>query len=123
MICGGRPRRRYDHARDLLCENPNGAEDAIVVNNCASALYLVLIFCRDLEVIISRGQLVEIGGGFRIRMCCARAAPPGGSGDRNRTHARDFADSITAETSALCAFIPAISAKSALSPPLNWANW
>ncbi|MCB0092576.1 MAG: L-seryl-tRNA(Sec) selenium transferase [Caldilineaceae bacterium] len=93
---------RYDHARNLLCEL-TGAEDAIVVNNCASALYLVLsVFCRNLEVIISRSQLVEIGGGFRIpdvlRQSGAKLVEVGTS---NRTYARDFADAVTTETAAL----------------------
>lgn len=93
---------RYDHARDLLCAL-TGAEDAIVVNNCASALYLALsVFCRDQEVIISRGQLVEIGGGFRIpdvlRQSGARLVEVGTT---NRTHARDFAEAIGPQTAAL----------------------
>ncbi|MEZ4710823.1 MAG: L-seryl-tRNA(Sec) selenium transferase [Caldilineaceae bacterium] len=101
-LAAGARGSRYDHARDLLCEL-TGAEDAVVVNNCASALYLVLsVFCRDLEVIISRGQLVEIGGGFRIpdvlRQSGARLVEVGTT---NRTHARDFADAITPETAAL----------------------
>lgn len=93
---------RYDHARALLCEL-TGAEDALVVNNCASAIYLALTaLCRAHEVLISRSQLVEIGGGFRIpdvlRQSGAQLVEVGTT---NRTHARDFADAVTDQTAAL----------------------
>jgi L-seryl-tRNA(Ser) seleniumtransferase len=93
---------RHDHARALLCEL-TGAEDALVVNNNAAAVYLVLAaLCDGRQVLISRGQLVEIGGGFRIpdvlRQSGARLVEVGTT---NRTHVRDFAAAITAETAAL----------------------
>ena len=57
---------RQDHVRELLCEL-TGAEDALVVNNAAAALMLVLqAYGTDGETIVSRGELVEIGGAFRI---------------------------------------------------------
>src|SRR5215217_6015918 len=60
---------RYDHAVPLLKEL-TGAEDALVVNNCAGATLLalsaVVAGVPDAEVVVSRGQLIEIGGGFRI---------------------------------------------------------
>jgi L-seryl-tRNA(Ser) seleniumtransferase len=99
---GGTRGSRHDHARRLLCEL-TGAEDAIVVNNNAAAVYLLLAaLCRDRDVLISRGQLVEIGGGFRIPDVLRQ----GGAhlvevGTTNRTHLRDFADGITAATAAL----------------------
>lgn len=93
---------RYDHARTLLCEL-TGAEDALIVNNCASAIYLTLTgLCVGRDVLISRSQLVEIGGGFRIpdvlRQSGARLVEVGTT---NRTHARDFAGAITESTAAL----------------------
>lgn len=93
---------RHDHARTLLCEL-TGAEDALVVNNNAAAVYLVLAaLCNGRQVLISRGQLVEIGGGFRIpdvlRQSGAHLVEVGTT---NRTHGRDFAAAITPATAAI----------------------
>lgn len=93
---------RHDHARRLLAEL-TGAEDALVVNNNAAAVYLILAaLCLGREVVISRGQLVEIGGGFRIpdvlRQSGARLVEVGAT---NRTHLRDFEGAVTPETAAL----------------------
>ena len=93
---------RHDHARRLLCEL-TGAEDALVVNNNAAAVYLVLAaLCQGREVLISRGQLVEIGGGFRIpdvlRQSGAQLVEVGTT---NRTHAADFVQGVTASTAAI----------------------
>lgn len=98
----GRRGSRYDHARTLL-RQLTGAEDALVVNNNAAAVYFVLAaLCQGQAVVISRGQLVEIGGGFRIpdvlRQSGARLVEVGTT---NRTHPHDFADAIGDETAAL----------------------
>ena len=98
----GRRGSRYVHAEELLCRL-TGAEAALVVNNNAAALLLVLMaFARDREVIISRGQLVEIGGGFRIPDVMRQSgATLVEVGTTNRTYARDYAEAITETTVAL----------------------
>lgn len=101
-LAAGARGSRYDHARRLLTEL-TGAEDALVLNNCASALYLVLTtLCRERAVLISRGQLVEIGGGFRIPDVLSQSgARLVEVGTTNRTHPQDFTGAITAETAAI----------------------
>ena len=98
----GRRGSRYVHAEELLCRL-TGAEAALVVNNNAAALLLVLMaFARDREVIISRGQLVEIGGGFRIPDVMRQSgATLIEVGTTNRTYAGDYAEAITEATVAL----------------------
>ena len=93
---------RFSHLDDTLCRI-TGAEAGIAVNNNASALLLALsALCRDREVIISRGQLVEIGGGFRIpdvmRQSGAHLVEVGTT---NRTYLRDYAEAITDRTAAI----------------------
>jgi L-seryl-tRNA(Ser) seleniumtransferase len=93
---------RYAHAEQILCRL-TGAEAALVVNNNAAALLLILMaLAREREVIMSRGQLVEIGGGFRIpdvmRQSGARLAEVGTT---NRTYLHDYETAITEDTVAL----------------------
>jgi L-seryl-tRNA(Ser) seleniumtransferase len=93
---------RYVHAEELLCRL-TGAEAALVVNNNAAALLLILMaFAQGRAVVISRGQLVEIGGGFRIPDVMRQSgAALVEVGTTNRTYVRDYEAAITEHTAAL----------------------
>jgi L-seryl-tRNA(Ser) seleniumtransferase len=90
---------RYDHAVEIL-RRVTGCEDALVVNNNAAALVLVLTaLSQGRDVILSRGQSVEIGGGFRIpEIMRTSGAHLVEVGTTNRTYTRDYAEAITADS-------------------------
>lgn len=93
---------RYDHITELLVKL-TGAEGALVVNNNAGAVLLALAaLAKDREVIVSRGQLVEIGGSFRIPEVMEQSgAKLVEVGATNKTHPRDYENAITDNTGLL----------------------
>lgn len=101
-LASGERGSRYSHVESLLCEL-TGGEAALVVNNNAAAVILAISsHAAGREVIVSRGELVEIGGSFRIpdvmRQSGARLVEVGCT---NRTHLHDYQAAISSETALL----------------------
>lgn len=98
----GKRGERYSHIVDTL-QALTGCEDAIVVNNNASAVFLILnTFAKNKEVVVSRGELVEIGGSFRVPEVMAQSgANLKEIGTTNKTHLRDYENAINENTSML----------------------
>ncbi|MBM6970094.1 L-seryl-tRNA(Sec) selenium transferase [Mordavella massiliensis] len=98
----GRRGERYSHFEELLCKL-TGAEAAMAVNNNASSVMLILSsLAKGGEVVVSRGELVEIGGKFRIPDVMEQSgATLVEVGTTNKTHYDDYKNAITEETKAL----------------------
>ncbi|MDV3425677.1 MAG: L-seryl-tRNA(Sec) selenium transferase [Bacillota bacterium] len=101
-IEAGRRGERYSHIEDII-KRLTGAEAALVVNNNAAAVMLVLsTLCSGKEAVVSRGQLVEIGGSFRIpEVMKLSGTILREVGTTNRTHMEDYIEAINENTAAL----------------------
>lgn len=98
----GKRGSRYSHVEELLCKI-TGAQAALVVNNNAAAVFLILqALAKGKEVIVSRGQLVEIGGSFRVpEILEASGAKLVEVGTTNKTKLSDYARAINEDTAIL----------------------
>lgn len=98
----GKRGERYSHISKVFCELL-GCEDVLIVNNNASAVFLVLnTFAKGKEVAVSRGELVEIGGSFRVPDVMSNSgAILKEIGTTNKTHLRDYENAINENTSML----------------------
>ena len=98
----GKRGERYSHISDAICRLL-GCEDVLIVNNNASAVFLILnTFAKKKEVVVSRGELVEIGGSFRVpdvmKQSGAKLVEVGAT---NKTHLYDYENAISEKTSML----------------------
>jgi L-seryl-tRNA(Ser) seleniumtransferase len=98
----GKRGSRYDHAEALICQL-TGAEAALIVNNCAAAVVLALMgTAAGRKVIASRGELIEIGGSFRLPDVIAQSgAELKEVGATNKTRLSDYADAVDEDTAVL----------------------
>lgn len=101
-LLDGRRGNRYQHIEPLLCELTGAEAGMVVNNNCAATLLILATIAKGKEVIVSRGQLIEIGGSFRIpEVMLQSGCKMVEVGTTNRTHLRDYENAITPETAAI----------------------
>ena len=95
----GKRGERYAHISKVICELL-GCEDVLIVNNNASAVFLILnTFAKKKQVIVSRGELVEIGGSFRVpEVMNNSGAKLKEVGATNKTHLKDYKNAINDKT-------------------------
>jgi len=98
----GKRGERYSHISKVVCELL-GCEDVLIVNNNASAVFLVLnTLAQKKEVVVSRGELVEIGGSFRVPdVMSSSGAILKEIGTTNKTHLRDYENAVNENTAML----------------------
>jgi len=98
----GKRGERYSHISKVICELL-GCEDVLIVNNNASAVFLILnTFAKNKEAVVSRGELVEIGGSFRVPDVMSNSgAILKEIGTTNKTHPRDYENACNENTSIL----------------------
>ena len=98
----GKRGERYSHISKVICEFL-GCEDVLIVNNNASAVFLVLnTFAKNKEAVVSRGELVEIGGSFRVPdVMSSSGAILKEIGTTNKTHPRDYENACNENTTML----------------------
>jgi len=98
----GKRGERYSHISKVICELL-GCEDVLIVNNNASAVFLVLnTFAKNKETVVSRGELVEIGGSFRVPdVMSSSGAILKEIGTTNKTHLQDYVNACNENTSIL----------------------
>lgn len=101
LATGLRGKRSF--STEMLLRHLTGAEAALVVNNNAAATFLILaVLCAGKDVIVSRGQLIEIGGSYRLPDCIRQSgATMVEVGTTNKTHLRDYEQAMTENTGAL----------------------
>jgi L-seryl-tRNA(Ser) seleniumtransferase len=101
-VAAGRRGSRYERVTPLLCA-ATGAEDALVVNNCAAAVLLIVdTFAKGREVVVARNQLIEIGGGFRLpEVLASSGARLREVGTTNKVYLADFERALSPETALL----------------------
>jgi len=98
----GKRGERYSHISKVICQTL-GCEDVLIVNNNASAVFLILnTFAKKKKVVVSRGELVEIGGSFRVPdVMSSSGAKLKEIGTTNKTHLRDYENAISEKTAML----------------------